>query len=254
MARRYPSADMPTAIRATGLRVAALALVLALVGCGGSAAPTMTIPPVGSLTPSASVAPSESHPAEASYPPGCPTKQPAALAVGQSRTVTLATDKGDIVIKVDGSLAPIAAGNYVALVECHFYDGIIFHRLIPKFIIQAGDGSYGRMPSVNPDYIGFGALPYKIQDEPVTRPYVRGTVAMARTKDKNSADSQFFIVLDDGANTTLGAPTGPDNYQIFGTVVIGMEVADSIGSMPNSGNPNYLALNPVTITKATVSN
>ena len=58
----------------------------------------------------------------------CPTTQPAALPAGQTRTVTITTPKGDIVLKVDGSLSPIAAGNFVALVACHFYDGSEFHR------------------------------------------------------------------------------------------------------------------------------
>jgi cyclophilin family peptidyl-prolyl cis-trans isomerase len=240
----------------TGRLAPALAgLLLIVAACAGASSPKDTIPPVGSIGPSASAAasPSESHPAEASYPPGCPTKQPAPLATGQKRTVTLATAKGDIVITVDGSLSPIAAGNFVALVECHFYDGIVFHRIVPKFIIQAGDGMYGREPNVNPDYIGFGELPYKITDEPVTTPYVRGTVAMARTSKPDSADSQFFIVLDDSAAATLGKP-GPNNYQIFGSVTSGLDVVDAIGAGPNSGSPNYLSTNPVAITTATVGN
>ena len=231
---------------------AALAGVLLLVAaCSGAASsPKDTIPPVGSISPSTSASPSESHPAEASYPPGCPTQQPAPLAAGQTRTVTLATAKGSIVIKVDGSLSPIAAGNFVALVECHFYDGIVFHRIVPAFLVQAGDGTYGREPTVNPDYVGFGELPYKIKDEPVTTPYVRGTVAMARTNKPDSADSQFFIVLDNSAGATLG---GPNNYQIFGSVTGGMDVVDGIGAGANSGSPNYLSTNPVAITTATVT-
>ncbi|MFN8630577.1 MAG: peptidylprolyl isomerase [Chloroflexota bacterium] len=249
---------MPSPVRPAARRVAALAALLLVAACSGTAAPTSTIPPVGSIAPSGSPAtsgspaPSESHPAEATYPPGCPTTQPAALPAGETRTVTLATAKGDIVIKVDGSLAPIAAGNFVALVECHFYDGIIFHRLIPKFIIQAGDGAYGRMPYPNPDFVGYGQLPYKLKDEPVTTPYRRGTVAMARTSKPDSADSQFFIVLDDSADATLGGAKGPNNYQIFGTVTSGIDAVDAIAATPNSGAPNYLAMNPIAITKATV--
>ena len=233
------------------LAVALASLALLVAACTGVAgAPTDTIPPVGSIAPSAS--PSESHPAEASYPSGCPTKQPPALPAGETRTVTLATAKGDIVIRVDGSLSPIAAGNFVALVECHFYDGVVFHRIVPKVVIQAGDGTYGREPDVNPDYVGFGELPYKIKDEPVTKPYTRGTVAMARTDKVNSADSQFFIVLDDSAGATLGRPNGPNNYQIFGSVVSGMDAVDAIGAGANSGSPDYISTNPVAITTATV--
>ena len=226
-------------------------LLLLVAACTGASSPTETIPPVGSIGPSA--APSESHPAEASYPPGCPTKQPAPLPAGEKRTVTLNTAKGAIVISVDGSLSPIAAGNFVALVACHFYDGVIFHRIVPGFIIQAGDGTYGREPDVNPDYVGFGELPYKIKDEPVTTTYVRGTVAMARTNKADSADSQFFIVLDDSAAATLGGPKA-NTYQIFGSVTSGMDVVDTIGAGANSGTPNYLSTNPVAITTATVGN
>ena len=234
----------------TGRLVPALAgLLLLVAACSGASSPTGTSPPVGSIAPSA--APSESHPAEASYPPGCPTKQPAPLAAGQKRTVTIATAKGSIVITVDGSLSPIAAGNFVALVECHFYDGIVFHRIVPAFVIQAGDGTYGREPTMNPDYVGFGELPYKIKDEPVTTTYVRGTVAMARTSKADSADSQFFIVLDDSAGATLGGPKA-NTYQIFGSVTSGMDVVDAIGAGANSGAPNYLSTNPVAITTATV--
>ena len=227
-------------------------LLLVVAACSGTSTPTATIPPVGSIGPSAAASPSASHPPEASYPPGCPTQQPAPLAAGEKRTVTLATAKGNIVITVDGSLSPIAAGNFVALVECHFYDGIVFHRIVPKFLIQAGDGTYGREPTMNPDYVGFGELPYKIKDEPVTTPYVRGTVAMARTTKPDSADSQFFIVLDDSAAATLAKPKGPGNYQIFGSVTSGMDVVDAIGAGANSGAPNYLSTNPVAITTATV--
>ena len=228
-------------------------LTVAMIAAACAATAPDTIPPVGTVTPTPSVAPSESHPAEASYPPGCPAKQPAPLAAGQTRTVTLATANGTIVIKVDGSLSPIAAGNFVALVACHFYDGIVFHRIVPKFVIQAGDGTYGREPNVNLDYIGFGEIPYTIKDEPVTTPYVRGTVAMARTSKPDSASSQFFIVLDNGAGSILGSPSGPNNYQILGSVESGMDVVDAIGAGANSGSPDYLSTNPVAITKATVA-
>ena len=75
----------------------------------------------------------------------CPTSQPAPLPAGQKRTVTIDTPKGTIVIKVDGALSPIAAGNFVALAECGCYDGVVFHRVVPGFVIQGGDGQYGRV-------------------------------------------------------------------------------------------------------------
>ena len=102
-------------------------------------------------------------------------------------------------IKIEGSLSPIAAGNFVALASCGYYDNVVFHRLVPGFVIQGGDGEFGRSPNVDPSRVGTGGPPYTIQDEPVTATYQRGTVAMARSSQPNSVGSQFFIVLDDGA-------------------------------------------------------
>jgi cyclophilin family peptidyl-prolyl cis-trans isomerase len=151
---------------------------------------------------------------------GCPTSEPAALPAGETRTVTIETEMGDIVIAVDGSLSPIAAGNFVALADCGYYDGVVFHRTATMqdgtpFVIQGGD----------PTGSGSGGPGYTIQDEPVTATYHRGTVAMARTQAANSQGSQFFIVLDDRAVTPL---VGANTYAIFGEVVSGMEVADAI--------------------------
>src|SRR6185503_1794201 len=75
----------------------------------------------------------------------CPTSEPDVLGPGESRLVTIKTEKGDIVIKVEGFLSPIAAGNFVALAECTFYDGVVFHRTAAiggtttPFVIQGGD-------------------------------------------------------------------------------------------------------------------
>jgi cyclophilin family peptidyl-prolyl cis-trans isomerase len=149
----------------------------------------------------------------------CPTTQPAALPAGETRTVTITTPRGDIVLKVDGSLSPIAAGNFVALVACHFYDGSVFHRTAAledgtPFVIQGGGAKAGT-----------AAIPYTITDETVTATYKRGTLAMARTQDPNSQTSQFFIVLDDKAAPPL---VSANTYAIFGEVISGMDVADAI--------------------------
>jgi cyclophilin family peptidyl-prolyl cis-trans isomerase len=171
----------------------------------------------------------------------CPTKQPASLAAGDIRTVTIETTKGTIVMKIDGALAPIATGNFVALVACHFYDGIVFHRLMPGFVIQGGD----------PMGTGGGGPGYTITDDPITTTYRRGTVAMARGSAANSQGSQFFIVLADAADSSL---SGPDpGYAILGEVTSGMEVVDAIAAMPNSGGQAGTAFDPVVMTKVTVS-
>jgi cyclophilin family peptidyl-prolyl cis-trans isomerase len=227
--------------------VAALpALFLACTGGGGSAA-LPTIPPP-TPTPSGGVeSPAPTHPGP-TYPPGCPTEQPAPLPAGESRTVTLTTDKGDIAIKVEADLSPIAAGNFVTLAECGYYDGVVFHRIAPGFVIQGGDGQFGRSPDVIPDLVGSGGPRYTIKDEQVTAPYVRGTVAMAKTQEPDSASSQFFIVLSD-----LGDDLDP-RYQVFGHVTGGMDVVDTISNMPNDGSQLSLAVDPVPMTGVTVTN
>ncbi len=165
----------------------------------------------------------------------CPTSQPPSLPAGQTRTVTLNTPKGAIVIKVVADLSPIAAGQFVALASCGFYDGSPFHRVVPNFVIQGGGSGTG---------VDLG---YTIQDEKVTAKYGRGVVAMARTSQPNSVDSQFFIVLSDAAIDALAAY---DTYQIIGNVTSGMETADAIASAADAENPS----NPVIMTSVSVAN
>ena len=208
---------------------ATLAAVLLLAGCTGGSAST--------------TAPSSGASADLS---SCPTSQPAAMPAGTSKLVTIVNAKGSIVIKVEGALSPIAAGNFVALAQCGYYTGVVFQRLVPGFVIQGGDGTYGRMPNPDMTRVGTGGPGYKIADEPVNGTYTRGTVAMAKTSQPNSADSQFFIVL--------AAIQLPSTYQIFGHVTSGMDAVDAIAAMPNSGDPNNTALQPVAMDKVTVSN
>jgi cyclophilin family peptidyl-prolyl cis-trans isomerase len=216
-------------VRRPRFLVAALAVPLLVAACSGGPGAT----------------PAPSAPSLAS----CPTTQPPPLKAGETRTVTLTTDKGDIVIKVQADLSPIAAGNFVALAECGWYTNVVFHRLVPTFVIQGGDGQYGRVPHVDPQLVGTGGPPYTIQDEPVTTAYHRGTVAMARTPQPNSVGSQFFIVLDDQAAATLSAA---NTYQIIGEVTAGMDAVDTIAAMPNTG-PSNSAVDPVPMTKVTVA-
>ncbi len=175
--------------------------------------------------------------------PGCPTTGPTPMAANATATVTITTPKGAIVIKVEGKLGPLAAANFVALVNCHYYDGVIFHRLVPGFVIQGGDGQYGRTPNVDASKVGQGGPDYLFADDPVSVPYTRGTVAMANSgPDTNS--SQFFIVLaDDNGLQPL--------YSIFGHVTSGMDTVDAIAAMPNSGDPANAALDPVPMTTVT---
>lgn len=207
--------------------VAGLALVLAACAATG-VSPSAAAP---SAAPSSSAAAGD-----------CPTAQPAALPAGETRSVTIETAQGTITLGLQADLSPIAVGNFVALAECGFYDGVVFHRLVPGFVIQGGD----------PDGTGTGGPGYTITDEPVTTEYQRGTVAMARTRQPDSVGSQFFIVLDDAARESLAQA---NTYQIIGAVTDGMDAVDAIAAMPNSGDQTgNQALEPVEMTTVTVSN
>jgi cyclophilin family peptidyl-prolyl cis-trans isomerase len=173
---------------------------------------------------------------------GCPTSQPPALAAGQTRTVTLTTPKGVMVLKIEADLSPIAAGNFVALASCGYYNGTPFHRTATlgdgtPFVIQGGD----------PTGTGAGGPGYTIKDEPVTATYKRGTVAMARSSAANSVGSQFFIVLDDKDADVLSSA---NTYQIIGSVTTGMETADAIYT---ASARVEIPKNPIHITTATVA-
>jgi cyclophilin family peptidyl-prolyl cis-trans isomerase len=169
---------------------------------------------------------------------GCPTAQPAPLPASETRTVNIETALGSMSLKIEADLSPIAAGNFVALASCGFYDGIGFHRVVPGFVIQGGD----------PTGTGGGGPGYAIKDEPVTATYARGIVAMARTPRPDSVGSQFFIILDDAARGSLEAA---NTYQIIGSVTSGMETADAITA---AAGGKELPSDPVVMTHVTVSN
>ncbi|OGO56537.1 MAG: hypothetical protein A2V84_06510 [Chloroflexi bacterium RBG_16_70_13] len=161
----------------------------------------------------------------------CPTTAPDPLPAGETRTVTITTAKGTITITVEADLGPRAAGNFVGLAECGFYDGIVFHRVVPGFVIQGGD----------PLGTGFGGPGYEFDDDPVDVPYDRSVVAMANA-GPNTNGSQFFIVLAD---------SGLDpNFSVFGRVSAGMETVDAIAAAADAENPT----NPVVMDSVTVSN
>jgi cyclophilin family peptidyl-prolyl cis-trans isomerase len=243
--RPRPASRGPIALAPLGAIAIALALVLAACSSTGASPIVPPSPSPGtSAGPSASTGPGTSPDLSS-----CPTSQPAPLPAGEVRDVSLETQLGTIVIKVEGALAPIAAGNFVALAECGYYTGTVFHRLVPDFVIQGGDGQYGRVP-IDSAQVGYGGPGYTIQDEPVTTTYGRGTVAMARSSAPNSQGSQFFIVLDDQARAPLESA---NTYAIFGTVVDGMDVVDQIAAMPNSGPPANSAIDPVVIDAVTVT-
>ena len=195
------------------------------------------VPGMGPGVPSPS-APTASTPA-GSAPDATPLANPPAEPASDGTKVAIETELGDIIIELFTNSSPVAAQNFVNLASAGYYDGIVFHRIAPGFVIQGGD----------PLGTGTGGPGYTIQDEPVVGEYERGIVAMARTQAPNSQGSQFFIVLDDGVAQRLPKSGG---YAIFGRVIEGMEVVDQIAAGPAGGPRGETALEPVAMTRVTV--
>jgi cyclophilin family peptidyl-prolyl cis-trans isomerase len=229
-------------------RLAILAAGVAIAAAACTSAGASPIPTLGSIEPVTPEPTKGPHPSVAlTDPNGCPLVADgiAPLTPGETRTVTLETTAGTIVTEVSGDLAPLAAGNFAQLAACGYYDGVVFHRIVPGFVIQAGDGQFGRTPITNPEMMGGGGPGYEFPDEPVAGEYARGTLAMANAGPDTNG-SQFFIVLDDLTGRL------DKNYTIFGKVTKGMDVVDEIAAapvVPSTDRP----VDPVVITKATVA-
>ncbi len=151
-----------------------------------------------------------------------------------NKKVKLETSKGEIVIELYGEM-PITAGNFEKLVKEGFYDGVIFHRVIPNFMIQGGD----------PTGTGAGGPGYNIKDEFTDSELdrnARGTISMANA-GPNTGGSQFFINVVD--NDYLNG-----KHPVFGKVVEGMDVVDEISNVPRDGNDK--PLEAVIIVKADI--
>ena len=136
------------------------------------------------------------------------------------------TSFGNIKFNLMSDIAPETVRNFSQLAKSGFYNGTLFHRIIPGFMIQGGDPN-----TKNPDKStwGQGGPGYNLKAEFNTRSHLRGIVSMARSTDPDSAGSQFFIVTSD--STFLDR-----QYTVFGEVVEGMEVADKIVNLPRDGN------------------
>jgi cyclophilin family peptidyl-prolyl cis-trans isomerase len=156
---------------------------------------------------------------------------------------TIATELGDIDIELFDESAPKAASNFVDLARKGFYDDVVFHRVIPGFVAQAGDGQYGKKSALERGRVGTGGPGYKFEDEKVQGDYVRGSLAMANA-GPNTNGSQFFICHQDLTGKL------PKNYTLFGQVTRGMDVVDKIVGAPRDGRdfPDQ----PVAMTSVTV--
>jgi cyclophilin family peptidyl-prolyl cis-trans isomerase len=150
----------------------------------------------------------------------------------------ITTELGDIELDLFTQAAPKASQNFIDLANKGFYDDVIFHRVIPGFVIQAGDGQYGKKASLQAGRVGTGGPGYTFEDEPVMGDYGRGALAMANA-GPNTNGSQFFICVADLSGRL------PKNYVIFGQVTKGMDVADKIVSAPR--NSRDLPDSPVAI-------
>jgi cyclophilin family peptidyl-prolyl cis-trans isomerase len=140
---------------------------------------------------------------------------------------TIATDLGDIDVELYTESAPKAAQNFIDLARKGFYDDVVFHRVIPGFVVQAGDGQYGKKSSLDKGRVGTGGPGYKFEDEPVKGNYERGSLAMANA-GPNTNGSQFFICTDNLTGRL------PKNYTLFGVVTKGMDVVDKIVAAPRN--------------------
>ena len=147
---------------------------------------------------------------------------------------TIKTKFGDMDIVFSPDKAPKHVESFIALAKSGFYNGTIFHRVIPGFMIQGGDPNTKDLNK--PETYGQGGPSQKLKAEFNDIPHRRGILSMARTNDPNSAGSQFFIVVKD-SNFLDG------QYTVFGEVVKGMEVADKIVGLPKNNHdlPNERA-------------
>jgi peptidyl-prolyl cis-trans isomerase A (cyclophilin A) len=163
-----------------------------------------------------------------------------------AQRVKLATSAGDIVLELDREKAPKTVDNFLQYVRAGHYNGTIFHRVIPTFMIQGGgmDAKMAEKPTRAP-------IPLEARNGLSN---VRGSVAMARTMDPNSASAQFFINVVDNAFLDAANARDGHGYAVFGKVVEGLDVVDKIRDVPTAsrGPHQNVPTMPVTIQKATV--
>lgn len=193
---------------------AAMTAILLLVSCTGGEPSTGTTPKTATPTtppPTTTTPPAATTPKQMSWPTA------PAMTISQSKTytATIKTNYGDVVVELFPKEAPLAVNSFVFLARQGYFDGIKFHRVVKGFVIQGGD----------PTGTGGGNPGYRFADEPVTRDYLPGTLAMANS-GANTNGSQFFICLAD-LRTNL-----QKKYTIFGNVKSGFDVVQKIGDVP----------------------
>ena len=171
----------------------------------------------------------------------------AATPAAKQPTVIFDTTLGQIVIALDADKAPKSVANFLEYVRDGSYNGSLFHRVIPGFVVQGGgyDSHYQPLPTRSP-----------VENESNNGlSNVRGSLAMARTANPDSATRQFYFNLRD--NTALDGNQVASGYTVFGQVTKGLEVLDAIAAKPTEVSPVLGApdvpVEPILITKATIS-
>lgn len=229
-----------TLFPATAVLMLTGVMTFAVSGCGGQDQPSGDVNvsfnspaamPSGAAVPDAN-APAAGDAKTESEPK---TAEPKEDKLGKV-PIVIDTSMGKIEAELDGEKAPITVKNFVSYIKKKHYDGTIFHRVIPGFMIQGG----GMTPDMNE----------KPTDAPIKNEHsnglknVRGTLSMARTSDPDSATSQFFISVNDNDSLDMG-----DGYAVFGKVTKGMDVADKIVAVPREsrGPHDDVPVEPVII-------
>ncbi len=239
------------------------ASAIALSGCAGTASTTYTTPPAGGVAGTAASASTASSAATATSSGARPAARVSCAKVplpaprgaqhlaaphvtldpAKTYIVTVRTNCGSFAIELDVKDAPKTTASFEFLVASGFYNGLIFHRIAPGFLIQGGD------PSGN----GTGGPGYTvIERPPASLQYVRGTVAMAKTDTQppGASGSQFFIVTTANASVTDGLTP---EYALLGRVVSGLNVVVAIGSLATSPTGDDMPITPVVMSRVTVS-
>ena len=221
---------------------------LAATGCGSSNGNANTTSSAASPTPSAASAPA----AQSAKPGGCtPAQAPAPrksggekkprgkLDASKTYTVTVQTNCGTFAFKLDVKDSPDTTAAFAGLVKRGFFNGLIFHRIVPGFVIQGGD----------PAGTGAGGPGFSTVDPPPKNAdYTLGTVAMAKTQTEpaGAAGSQFFVVTGQDAQL-------PPQYALLGKVTKGLDVVQRIGRLGNPADPNGTPTRAIVMKKVSVS-
>jgi len=160
-------------------------------------------------------------------------------------TGSITTSLGEISIELFGDAAPRTVENFKKLAGAGFYNGLLFHRIVPDFVIQGGDPNTKDV--ANKSKWGTGGPGWNVKAEFNKNKHTRGALSMARSQDPNSAGSQFFIVLKD-ANFLDG------QYTVFGKVTSGMDAVDGIAALKTDSMDAPVNVDQARMIKVTVGN